>query len=126
MLQLICFERQIRDQVWADTVKSILSPDYKPPQEGVNLCSMCKLIAYLKIRKFNFIEIWFRVSEFKSTGSYNYGIVNHFGIFTFLFLIRLRRASYIYLQKHDALETTLWSPSEKMKAVPSSQNWARR
>ena len=23
------------------TVKSILSPDYKPPQEGVNLCSMC-------------------------------------------------------------------------------------
>ena len=23
------------------TVKSILSPDYTPPQEGVNLCSMC-------------------------------------------------------------------------------------
>ena len=23
------------------TVKSILSPDYKAPQEGVNLCSMC-------------------------------------------------------------------------------------
>ena len=50
-----------------------------------------------------------------------------FGIFHFfLFLIRIRRATNIYLQRHDALETTPWSPSEKTKVVTSNQNWARR
>ena len=31
----------------------------------------------LKIRKFNFSEIWSRVSEFENTGSYSCGIVDH-------------------------------------------------